>query len=181
MTPPERPPIDPATAARHREATAAEDRSHWWSIAAMASQFMLGGIAGAWAAQIADDGSETIGIYAGVACVFAVAGALAASRAAQFAVGGVMALFGLPDLIRKVRTGTLLAPGPLDPRQVRQEWWLHAFATAVHAVVLLVLFLLVAVAVSVYAQVGLGELALRFALASGVVSLLTWKALKLDL
>ena len=58
MTPPERPPVDPVTAARQRDATSAEDRSHWWSIAAMSSQFLLGGIAGAWAAQIADDGSE---------------------------------------------------------------------------------------------------------------------------
>lgn len=147
----------------------------------MASQFLLAAVAGAWAAQIADDGSETIGIYAGVACVFAMAGSLAASRAAQFAVGGVMALFGLPDFIRKVKTGTLLAPGPLDPRQVRQEWWLHAFATALHAIVLLVLFLVVAVVVAIYSQVDLGALALRFAIGSGVVSLLTWKALKLDM
>lgn len=174
------PPIDPIADARLRELAAAELRSHHLGIAALATQFLLSFIAAAWAAGVADDGSGTIGLYAGVACVFALAGASAASQAVKLAFGFILALLGLPDFIKKVTTSPPPPPGPPDPRQQRQEFWLHVIGTGVHACVLMLLFLLVAVGVAIYGPATFWELAWRFAVASATVSLLTWHALKLQ-
>jgi hypothetical protein len=180
MTPSAPPPIDPANDAWRRQRAAAQTRSNHWAVAALAAQFLASFAAGAWAARIADDGSGVIGLYAGVACVFALAGALAASRAVRFAFGSVLALAGLPDFIRKVTTSPPPPHAPPDPRQQRQEWWLHMTGTVVHAGALLLLFLVIALAVAFSGPASLGALAWRFALASVAVSLFTWKALKID-
>ena len=169
-----RPPLDPQAAARGRDAAEAAGNI---DMLLFIAQCLLSLAAGAWAASVADDGGNVLGLYAGVASAFALAGAVGAAQAVRFAGGTVLALVGLPGFVRKITTSPL-APAPPDPREQRMETALHLIATGVHSAVLLVLFLGLAVVVALYTGTSMATLAWRFALASLVLSLFTWRAMK---
>ena len=172
-------PIDPNADARQRQRAAASYRHYHATIAVFALQGLLSVVAGAWAARVADDGSGTVGLYAGVASAFAFAGAVGAAYAFRMAAGTVLAMLGLPEFIRKVTTSPPPPPGPPDPKDRRREFLLHLFTAGVHTTALVVLFLVVAAGVAWYGPASFLTLAWRFMLAAALVSLLTWRALKL--
>lgn len=172
-------PIDPAADAVRRAQSAAGQRRYLVTLAVFTLQGVLSLVAGAWAARVADDGSGTIGLYAGVASAFAFAGAVGAAYVFRMTAGTVLGLMGLPGILRKITASPPPAPVPPDPADRRRAFLLHLCTAGVHTVVLLVLFLVVAAGVALAGPAGFPLLAARFALAAALLSLLTWRSLQL--
>lgn len=142
---------------------------------------MLSLPAGAWAAHMADDGSGQILAIGAVTMAFAVFAALALANGFRFLYAMIALALHAPKLLRQL---TAAPPAPQkspDPRDVRRDWWAHLGATLIHALTLLAAALLIAALIAMFTATPFAALWWRFALAAGVLSLLTWHGLRATL